>query len=98
MLFPTHFYTEGIPGSIIDAYAAGIPVISAKWESFDDVISEGHTGVGYSQAAYVDLISILTHCITYPADLNALKPTCLQNAHNYLPSAALQPLINKLEQ
>ncbi len=34
LLFPTHFYTEGIPGTIIDAYAAGVPVISAKWESY----------------------------------------------------------------
>ena len=24
LLFPTHFYTEGIPGTIIDAYAAGM--------------------------------------------------------------------------
>jgi glycosyltransferase involved in cell wall biosynthesis len=34
LLFPTRFFTEGIPGTIIDAYAAGVPVISAKWESF----------------------------------------------------------------
>ncbi len=32
LLFPTGFFTEGIPGTIIDAYAAGIPVISAEWE------------------------------------------------------------------
>lgn len=96
LLFPTHFYTEGIPGSIIDAYAAGIPVISAKWESFDDVILDGHTGIGYSQAALADLISILTYCITFPSSLNALKPTCLQASHSYLPKIALQTLIKQL--
>ncbi len=47
LLFPTHFYTEGIPGTILDAYAAGIPVISAKWESYSDVVDEGVTGIGY---------------------------------------------------
>lgn len=34
LLFPTHFYTEGIPGTILDAYAAGIPVISCKMGKF----------------------------------------------------------------
>jgi hypothetical protein len=51
LLFPTHFYTEGIPGTVIDAYAAGIPVISAKWESYSDVIDEGVTGIGYKDGA-----------------------------------------------
>ena len=37
LLFPTRFYTEGIPGTIIDAYAAGVPVISARWESFSTI-------------------------------------------------------------
>ena len=44
LLFPTHYYTEGIPGTIIDAYAAGVPVISAKWENFGDIIEENITG------------------------------------------------------
>ena len=34
LVFPTRFYTEGIPGTIIDAYYAGVPVIASKWESF----------------------------------------------------------------
>lgn len=96
LLFPTHFYTEGIPGSIIDAYAAGIPVISAKWESFDDAISDGHTGIGYSQTISADLVPILAHCVSYPSRLNALKPACLQAARNYLPESALQTLIKQL--
>jgi glycosyltransferase involved in cell wall biosynthesis len=28
MLLPTHYYTEGLPGSIIDAYISGIPVMN----------------------------------------------------------------------
>ena len=36
-----------IPGTVIDAYAAGVPVISAKWESFADLIRDGETGIGY---------------------------------------------------
>ena len=32
LLFPTHWKHEGIPGTIIDAFSAGIPVIARKWQ------------------------------------------------------------------
>ena len=47
LLFPTRFYTEGIPGTILDAYAAGIPVICSRWESCADVVDDGVTGITY---------------------------------------------------
>ena len=47
MIFPTHYFTEGIPGSVIDAYASGVPVISARWENFQDIIQENVTGFGF---------------------------------------------------
>ncbi|MBC8770461.1 glycosyltransferase family 4 protein [Arenibacter sp. BSSL-BM3] len=31
MLFPTQYYTEGFPGSILDAYISGTPVIASNW-------------------------------------------------------------------
>ena len=43
LLFPTKFKTEGIPGTIIDAYAAGIPVIASKWDNANEVICDGIT-------------------------------------------------------
>lgn len=30
MLLPTHYYTKGLPCSIVDAYIAGIPVIATE--------------------------------------------------------------------
>lgn len=43
LLFPTKFKTEGIPGTIIDAYFAGVPVISAEWENANEIIDDGVT-------------------------------------------------------
>ena len=45
MLFPTHFQTEGIPGSVIDAYNAGIPVIASDWMYARELIEDGKTGI-----------------------------------------------------
>ena len=44
MLLPTAIYTEGFPGSILDAYIAGIPVIATAWKHSLEFIDDGKTG------------------------------------------------------
>ena len=44
MLLPTHFFTEGLPGSILDAYISGIPVIVTKWKHATEFVSDGESG------------------------------------------------------
>lgn len=44
MLLPTHFYTEGLPGSVVDAYMSGIPVIVTKWKHATEFVDDGQTG------------------------------------------------------
>ena len=45
MLLPTHFYTEGLPGSILDAYISGIPVVVTKWKHATEFVDDGETGI-----------------------------------------------------
>ena len=45
MLLPTKYYTEGFPGSILDAYISGIPVIVTEWKHSHEFVSDGNTGV-----------------------------------------------------
>lgn len=44
MLFPTHYFTEGFPGSIMDAYRSGIPVIATAWKHASEFVIHGITG------------------------------------------------------
>lgn len=44
MLLPTHFYTEGLPGSIVDAYISGIPVIVTEWKHSHEFVEDGESG------------------------------------------------------
>lgn len=96
LLFPTRFYTEGIPGTIIDAYASGIPVLAAKWESFDNLVEEGVTGIGYPMGDNQALISVLEQAANDPAILLGMKPACIQNALQYIPSEAVKILSRNL--
>lgn len=94
LLFPTHFYTEGIPGTIIDAYAAGIPVISARWESFTDVVNQGSTGIGYEFDCKDSLVSILLAIEVDSAKIVDMKKKCLKKAEMYAPENVLRMVLS----
>lgn len=97
LLFPTHFYTEGIPGTIIDAYAAGVPVISAKWESYSDVVDERTTGIGYEFDNKKEFENILLSIANDPQMLITMKPNCIKKAKAYMPETTIRIMQNNFE-
>ena len=92
LLFPTKFYTEGIPGTILDAYAAGIPVICSRWESFADIVDEHVTGIGYSIKNEKQLSVLLKNIAADPNSFQELKKACLKKAKAYEPDAVITSL------
>jgi glycosyltransferase involved in cell wall biosynthesis len=97
LLFPTRFYTEGIPGTVIDAYAAGVPVIASRWESFSDVVEDGQTGIGYAFGDREALVSVLLSVAAEPERINDLKTACLQKARAFCPEEAMVSLLQQME-
>ena len=97
LLFPTRYFTEGVPGTIIDAYAAGVPVISAKWESFADVVDDGKTGYGYEFGNNEAFRDILERIAQNPEMITSLKENCLTKARDFTPDQALDVLIRQME-
>lgn len=96
LLFPTKFYTEGIPGTIIDAYSAGVPVVSSRWENFADLIDEGKVGYGYrfDSDELSDLLGdIYKNGIDYT---NKMKKECILKANEYLPNRVIKTITKKL--
>jgi glycosyltransferase involved in cell wall biosynthesis len=91
-LFPTRFYTEGIPGTIIDAYAAGIPVISSKWESFADVMKEGVTGWGFDFGDFEQFRALLEKAAKEPKVFSLMKITALEEMKRFQPQEVIQKL------
>lgn len=96
LLFPTQYYTEGIPGTIIDAYAAALPVIASKWKSYADVVEEGVTGFGYEFNKMDDFEILLENVIANPSVITKLKQGCIRKAKDFLPQNAIKPLIDRI--
>lgn len=96
LLFPTLFFTEGVPGTIIDAYAAGLPVVSSKWASFSDIIDDGKTGVGYEFGSEEQLCETLKNLMSVPENVLKMKENCIDKAQQFLPCNAMNVLFDEL--
>lgn len=48
LIFPTRYPGEGFPGTILDAYISGIPVIASNWRHIPEFIDNGSTGFLYN--------------------------------------------------
>ena len=92
LLFPTHFYTEGIPGTIIDSYCAGVPVVSAKWVNSADLIEDGKTGFVYEFGNFDEFVSVLCRIADNPKELISLKKNCLIQSYYYTPDGIMDDL------
>lgn len=96
LLFPTRFYTEGVPGTIVDAYASGVPVISARWESFADVVTEEVTGYGYAMGDNSALCQMLVEFAKEPEKVLSLRENCLNRAKDFSPQNVLPIILERL--
>lgn len=89
MLFPTHYYTEGFPGSIMDAYRSGLPVIATNWKHAHEFISNGESGfiVDFDNPVdeMLDAINILDKDRKM---LCKMKDAAYQESLKYTPDAA----------
>lgn len=84
--FPTQFKTEGVPGSIVDSYAAGVPVLASRWNSFKDVVIDEKTGIGYKFNDYEDLCAQLNKIVESPEIIDKMRKNCLEFfEENFLP-------------
>ena len=91
LLFPTRFYTEGIPGTIIDAYMSGIPVVSSKWQNFNEIVKDRYIGYGYEFGNYEQFAEILEE-LSDGKQIYEIKKNCLKEAEKYIPEVAIKTL------
>ncbi|QXW26043.1 glycosyltransferase family 4 protein [Acinetobacter johnsonii] len=93
MIFPTKYYTEGFPGSILDSYIAGIPVIASNWLNAHEFIVDENTGyiVEFDNpTAFIDKVIWL---IQNPEKLGKLKANIIEYRKQYSADAAWSTLL-----
>ncbi len=96
LLFPTKYYTEGFPGTILDAYLSGVPVLASRWESWSDVIVEGVTGFTYDFNNENDFYQKLQRLVQNKDLVMQMKKNCLEEAQKYNIDNAIKILIDNI--
>lgn len=98
LIFPTKFITEGIPGTIIDAYAAGVPVLASRWNSYNDIIEEGKTGFSYKFNNLEDMEKKLIFLMNNTDIVNNIKKHCLKKAIENNSKTVIKKLIDDIKE
>ncbi len=91
LLFPTLYYTEGVPGTIIDAFSAGVPVLASEWESYKDVLSK-RDSITYEFASNEALYKKLKYCIENVEEIISYRKECIKSAERFSTNASTQKI------
>lgn len=81
---------------LIDSFSAGVPVLSADWESSKDLINDD-TGYLYEMGNVEDLVDSLNQILDDPMSVLKKKEHCLKKAKEFDASNALKVLISNLK-
>lgn len=92
LLFPTFYEGEGFPGTLLDAFAAGVPVIATDWHYNREVLPEK---CGYIYNSKEETLSTILQSYI-ENDITEVKRNCLCEAEKYIPSKASRVLIERL--
>lgn len=98
LLFPTRYFGgEGIPGSILDSYAAGVPVLSSHFINAPQIIEHGKTGLildfeHITEALEETLLKLAEH----PEELIAMRKACTLKATDYQADEVVAKFVDML--
>ena len=97
LLFPTFWDGEGFPGTIVDAFSAGLPVIASNWNSNGDIVNDGKNGILYPGKIADSLKQAMVYLIEHSDQMQKLKSQCVADAQKYQPELHVKHLIEELE-
>jgi glycosyltransferase involved in cell wall biosynthesis len=65
-VFPTHFHKEAFPLVVLEAMAAGLPVISTQEGAIPEIVDDGVNGFIVEKNNHKDLAAKMEYLITHP--------------------------------
>lgn len=98
LLFPSVYPGEGMPGTIVDAFSSGLPVIATDWHFNAQLVRTGETGYCYHWEAHQQLRELIIHAIEHPDEVDAMRPACLEEAAKYTPERIMEQILQKMRE
>lgn len=96
LLFPTQYYTEGMPGTIIDAMFAGVPVIARRWIYCDEMIQTGYNGLVYDFDKPELLIDTIRYSLENIDTIIEMRKNCVKDSIKYSETEVVSRIIREM--
>ena len=97
LIFPTEWTGEGVPGTIIDAMHAGLPVVASRWRYYHEMLQDGVTGLSYDFDRPELLEATIRELLALPeARIVSMRRALLERARAYTPEAVFGEIARTL--
>ena len=97
LIFPTEWTGEGVPGTIIDAMHAGLPVVASRWRYYCEMLQDGVTGLSYDFDRPELLEATIRELLALPeAEVVSMRCALLARARAYTPEAVFGQIVRAL--
>lgn len=97
LLFPTYYEGEGFAGTLLDAFAAGVPVIASDWRYNAELVENGVTGLISNVRNTDDLAKKILFAIEHKKEWFQYKENCIEKANEFIPSNVIKTLLSRLD-
>lgn len=97
MLFPTYYASEGYPNTIVDAFAAGLPVVATRWNYNADIIRDHEDGILIDVGSVEQIVGAVEYLADNPQLYETMRKNCVARCEEYLPGNAIKKVVAELK-
>lgn len=90
LVFPTFYHGEGYPNTIVDAFAAGLPVLASRWHYNSEIIQDYHDGLIFDTHDLNQMKEAIMFIKDNPEKYSQMRLNCLARCEEYSPENALK--------
>lgn len=91
-LFPTTWKGEGMPGTLVDCFAAGLPTIATNWNYNAEILKDRETSFCYDWQRPELLAEKMFYCMNHPMQVVEMRHACIKEAEKYQPDMAMKQI------
>lgn len=97
LVFPTYYQGEGFPGTIIDAFSSGVPVLASDWKYNKEIIDDFQTGLIFKNKNIPDLVDKLIYAYHNKEIIMNMVHNCIIKAKYYSPDKVINDILRKMD-
>lgn len=97
LLFPTFYQGEGFPGTLVEAFMAGLPSIVSNWKYNEEIVEDGVTGIVFDLGDIDGLFKAICYSIKNYNYIINMRVNCLKEGKKYSPQNIMEPLYKLID-